>query len=116
VKTGYGLSGNDPHAMGLSPHPHAPQKHPRIYTRCPSCHCDTLTINNGRLLCTWHECKDPTMIDRMGELRLADFKAGMTEAAEIVMDAPSNCERNMCIDADLAKQAILSARDKKESL
>ena len=39
----------------------------RIFTRCPACHNDTLTINDGRLLCTWHECPDPTMIDRIGE-------------------------------------------------
>lgn len=40
----------------------------RIYTRCPACHNDTLTINKGRLLCTWHVCPDPTLIDRIGEL------------------------------------------------
>lgn len=40
---------------------------PRIYTRCPSCHKDTLTINEGHLLCTWHACDDPTLIDRIGE-------------------------------------------------
>jgi hypothetical protein len=40
---------------------------PRIYTRCPACHNTTLTINDGRLLCTWHGCPDPTMIDRIGE-------------------------------------------------
>lgn len=36
----------------------------RIYTRCPSCQNDTLTINKGHLLCTWHECKDPVSIDQ----------------------------------------------------
>jgi hypothetical protein len=39
----------------------------RIYTKCPACHNDTLTINNGRLLCTWCACPDPTLIDRLGE-------------------------------------------------
>ena len=41
---------------------------PRIYTRCPSCHNTTLTIGtNGDLLCTWIDCKDPTLIDRIGQ-------------------------------------------------
>lgn len=40
---------------------------PRIYTRCPACFKDTLTINDGHLLCTWHVCPDPTMIDKLGE-------------------------------------------------
>lgn len=42
--------------------------HIRIYTRCPACHNDTLIINKGRLLCTWHVCPDPTLIDRLGEV------------------------------------------------
>lgn len=38
---------------------------PRIYTRCPSCRNDTLTINDDKhLLCTWIDCKDPTLVDR----------------------------------------------------
>lgn len=36
---------------------------PRIYTKCPACNHDTLTINDHHLLCTWHECPNPTMID-----------------------------------------------------
>ena len=39
----------------------------RIYSRCPACHNDTLIINRGRLLCTWYQCSDPTLIDRLGE-------------------------------------------------
>lgn len=35
----------------------------RIYTRCPACGNDTLTINNGHLLCTWATCPDHTTID-----------------------------------------------------
>lgn len=41
--------------------------HIRIYSRCPACHNDTLMINKGRLLCTWHKCSDPTLIDRLGD-------------------------------------------------
>ena len=40
---------------------------PRIGTRCPACHNSTLTINKGRLLCTWHKCPAPTLIDKLGE-------------------------------------------------
>lgn len=40
---------------------------PRIYTRCPACHNDTLTINNGHLLCTWIDCKDPVLLERLIE-------------------------------------------------
>lgn len=39
----------------------------RIFSRCPSCRNDTLTLNKGHLLCTWHDCKDPTLIDRVGD-------------------------------------------------
>lgn len=40
---------------------------PRIYTRCPSCGNDTLTINDDKhLLCTWIECPHPTLIDNVG--------------------------------------------------
>lgn len=35
----------------------------RIFTRCPACGNDTLIINDGHLLCTWHECKDPCAIE-----------------------------------------------------
>lgn len=42
--------------------------HVRIYTRCPSCHNDTLMINKGRFVCGWQACKDPTLIDRIGDL------------------------------------------------
>ena len=45
---------------------------PRIYTRCPSCHNDTLTINDGHLLCTWIDCKDPTLIHRLSDLARAE--------------------------------------------
>src|SRR5689334_11282248 len=43
------------------------ERPPRICTRCPACRNGTLTINKGHLLCTWHECPDPTLIDRLGE-------------------------------------------------
>jgi hypothetical protein len=38
---------------------------PRIYTRCPACGNDTLIINKGHLLCSWHECPNPVAIDRL---------------------------------------------------
>lgn len=41
---------------------------PRIYTRCPSCQNTTLVINKGHLLCTWIDCKDPTLIHRSNEI------------------------------------------------
>ena len=51
---------------------------PRIYTRCPACHNDTLTINNGRLLCTWIECRNPTLIDTQGEWSAKEARKGAT--------------------------------------
>lgn len=40
---------------------------PRIYTKCPACRKDTLTVNGDKhLLCTWVECPNPTLIDEMG--------------------------------------------------
>lgn len=39
------------------------EKSPRIYTRCPACHNDTLTVNADKhLLCTWIDCPNPTLI------------------------------------------------------
>jgi hypothetical protein len=55
---------------------------PRIYTRCPACHNDTLTINKGQLLCTWHKCKDPTLIDRLGEPERAGDRKPATSETE----------------------------------
>ena len=40
----------------------------RIYSRCPACGNDTLTINKGHLLCTWHDCPSPTAIDHAGQI------------------------------------------------
>lgn len=42
-------------------------KHPRIYSRCPACLNDTLILNKGKLLCTWFECKNPTVMDWVGQ-------------------------------------------------
>lgn len=42
---------------------HEACRSPRIYTRCPSCGNSTLTINKKHLLCTWHKCPNPTLID-----------------------------------------------------
>lgn len=40
------------------------KRSPRIYTRCPACMHDTLVINDDKhLLCTWHKCPNPTIID-----------------------------------------------------
>lgn len=59
----------------LTPKPSAPVpgshsdlralKDARIYTRCPACHHDTICVNGNNLLCTWHECPDPTLIDNV---------------------------------------------------
>jgi hypothetical protein len=65
--------------------PHTPptQAERRIYTRCPSCHNDTLTLNNGHLLCTWHECKDPTAIDTIWKYTPRDSVMDRTGADQI---------------------------------
>lgn len=42
--------------------------HPSIYSRCPACGNDTLTIHDKHLLCTWHTCPNPSLIDRLPEL------------------------------------------------
>jgi len=54
---------------------------PRITTRCPSCHSQTLDIDDGgRLICTWSRCKDPTLIHRDEEFDA--LKAKLAEEAE----------------------------------
>lgn len=49
-------------------------KEPRIYTKCPACGNDTLTINDGHLLCTWYKCPAPGEIEKSEIIRsqLAD--------------------------------------------
>jgi hypothetical protein len=50
---------------------------PRIYTRCPACHNDTLTLNDDKhLLCTWYKCPDPCSIDH------ADTQIGALKAQQ----------------------------------
>lgn len=50
---------------------------PRIYTRCPACNNDTLTINDHHLLCTWVDCPNPTMIDNPRAVIRAAWLRGM---------------------------------------
>jgi hypothetical protein len=55
----------------------------RIYTKCPACQNDTLTVNDDKhLLCTWIKCPDPTMIDRVATVR-AQLEAVTRELKEI---------------------------------
>ena len=55
----------------------------RIYTRCPACQNDTLTINDGHLLCTWIDCKNPTLIDNLPPLLVNHGMAATPDASEI---------------------------------
>lgn len=60
---------------------------PRIYTKCPACHNDTLTINDDKhLLCTWIECPNPTLIDKLGEATPQDH----ARVIEMVADRLAN--------------------------
>jgi hypothetical protein len=52
------------------------EKDVRIYTRCPACKNDTLRINKGHLLCTWHACPNPTLIEKL--VNFADDFATVT--------------------------------------
>lgn len=61
----------------------ATNRSPRIYTKCPACHSDTLTINDDKhLLCTWIDCPNPTLIDKLGEATPQDH----AQAIEIAKD------------------------------
>lgn len=102
----------------------------RIFTRCPSCGNDTLTINKGHLLCTWRECKDPCAIetgfDRLtAELAQAqatlttiltdvDYEGGIQSwtrkynelslsALQIIQDNAATVEENVKLKTELAK-------------
>jgi len=59
---------------------------PRIYTRCPACGNDTLTINSGHLLCTWIECPNPCMIDQHAHPLLVELAAVTRERDELRRD------------------------------
>lgn len=61
-------------------------RHPRIFTRCPECRNNTLTLNKGRLLCTWHDCPDPCAIDN-AEHHFAVFRAELQSAKEALTKA-----------------------------
>ncbi len=66
------------------------EKSPRIYTRCPACHNDTLTINYDKhLLCTFIGCPDPTLIDRISVEREKD-RARIAEPESRVWNAISD--------------------------
>lgn len=83
---------------------HTPTDHPRIYTRCPSCHNDTLTISDGHLLCTWFECKDPTMIDRVGEPSQSLPSSIVVEATlDDVFKAVRDLNKEQPLPSDLSK-------------
>lgn len=58
---------------------------PRIFTRCPACHNDTLSIHEGHLFCTWITCPNPTLIDTIGE---------RAESQELEPLGPVSLQRN----------------------
>lgn len=66
---------------------------PRIYTRCPACHNDTLTINKGHLLCTWHDCPDPTLIERAGDRQPAPPESTGVKALASASGSPAAIEK-----------------------
>lgn len=71
---------------------------PRIYTRCPACRNDTLTINDDKhLLCTWYRCPDPTAIDRV-ELLYQEIK-------DVAFDIENQTLANPCIIIDRIKKS-----------
>lgn len=66
----------------------------RIRTRCPSCGHETLFISpSGHLTCSLIGCKDPTLINRIGEDRIQPKPPGNAQAtggeAEISFQASS---------------------------
>ena len=69
--------------------------HPRIFTRCPSCGNDTLCINEGHLLCTWHDCKDPCAIERNypADVALINARESLHTAVRLKLAAQKRLER-----------------------
>ena len=76
----------------------------RIHTRCPACHFSTIVVNNGRLLCTWHECPDPTLIHRLGE-DVSESEIKAREAIAVAMESSRLSEAKLAIQAGLAVRA-----------
>lgn len=53
---------------------------PRIYSKCPACSNDTLTIHEKHLLCTWVDCPNPTMVSNMPAVLRAAWEDGLRVA------------------------------------
>lgn len=88
--------------------------HPRIYSRCPACGNDTLTIHDKHLLCTWHECPNPSLVDNLFQLHtlsqlLLDYlKAQQAAASASALKDPNGMQLFFKADA-LHKQAMAMA-------
>lgn len=86
----------------------ATNRSPRIYTKCPACHCDTLTINDDKhLLCTWIDCPNPTLIDKLGEATPQDHAQAID--ADFLEEQIAFRLEEALADGKIARNAIQNA-------
>lgn len=90
----------------------------RIYTRCPACEHDCLTIKNGHLLCTWHECPDPCAIEHSQKLaasmrKLLQVIRTYTLAGVPEINTVDDVIRGMRNVADKLRSVVLEERIKE---
>lgn len=85
------------------PHDCLQEKERRIYTKCPACLNDTLTINDDKhLLCTWVYCPNPTLIDSAGVVHPDTEK--MQSALKNVIDCFSAAEIDGAFNNNLTSE------------
>jgi hypothetical protein len=70
----------------------------RIYTRCPACKNDTITINDKHLLCTWIDCPDPTLIEHL-EKAIAAAQKPLVDAIEKALTMQIGSPRDVLKDS-----------------
>jgi hypothetical protein len=84
----------------------------RIYTRCPACSNDTLTINDDKhLLCTWLSCPDPTLIDRISGIFPFEWEALNAKLALKESELSTLREELQRVKAEAADFHVVITRD-----
>lgn len=76
----------------------------RIFTRCPACGNDTLTVDDARhLVCTWLACPDPTLIDRAADI-VTQFRQQEWDIAGLTADHAALRAKNARLKTDVEEK------------
>lgn len=79
----------------------------RLYDPCPACDMDTLVINKGHLLCTWHKCTNPIAAMQLLQAPYAAHTRTHLPELRVVRDALAKADREYrrryAVDTDMYK-------------